>query len=412
MPKSRTSEPADQLTRPGQRLVAIDVFRGLTIFAMIFVNNVWAFHGVPWWMKHMKGGAGMTFVDVVFPAFLFIVGTAVPPAIERRLRAGTSHLDLLRHIALRTLSLLAIGVFMVNMGNYDAATSGLSKAWWILLVYLGVILLWNDYPATKGRMGGFCAGLRVIGALLLVGMAALYRRQTGDGVGWMQTSWWGILGLIGWAYLACCLVYLAVRHRPFVLMAVTALLIALYVSNERGVLAFLGRLHEYINVGRFIGTHGAITLAGAVACVLVYGQANLPPRVRAWTAGAFGLGLAAGGLFLAPRYGVDKNTATPSWALYSAALSCGVFLLIWWAFELRRGPAAVRWFFETAGRNALLAFIMPAIVLTIIRDLMKVDYYTLWGATGLWGIAQSLLFSTAIVLLCGLLYRLRLRLKL
>jgi predicted acyltransferase len=73
------------------RISSIDVFRGLTIFAMIFVNDLAGVRDIPAWMKHVPADQdGMTFVDVVFPAFLFIVGMAIPFAIAKRFKSGYS----------------------------------------------------------------------------------------------------------------------------------------------------------------------------------------------------------------------------------------------------------------------------------------------------------------------------------
>ena len=70
---------------PRQRIVSIDAFRGLTILVMVFVNQLAGVSGVPQWARHMKADAdAMSFVDVVFPAFLFIVGMSIPFALNQR----------------------------------------------------------------------------------------------------------------------------------------------------------------------------------------------------------------------------------------------------------------------------------------------------------------------------------------
>ena len=64
------------------RIVSVDILRGLTMLVMIFVNDLAEVKGLPWWTYHMPGHAnGMTYVDVVFPAFLFILGMAIPLAV-------------------------------------------------------------------------------------------------------------------------------------------------------------------------------------------------------------------------------------------------------------------------------------------------------------------------------------------
>ncbi|HNM46837.1 MAG TPA: DUF5009 domain-containing protein, partial [Candidatus Sumerlaeota bacterium] len=73
------------------RIASIDAFRGFVITAMVFVNSVAEKKGIPGWMEHVPQGVeGMTFADVVFPAFLFIVGMVIPVAYERRRERGDS----------------------------------------------------------------------------------------------------------------------------------------------------------------------------------------------------------------------------------------------------------------------------------------------------------------------------------
>ena len=54
-----------------RRILSIDAFRGITILVMVFVNELAGIRDMPQWMKHVPADAdAMTFVDVVFPAFL------------------------------------------------------------------------------------------------------------------------------------------------------------------------------------------------------------------------------------------------------------------------------------------------------------------------------------------------------
>ena len=77
------------------RVLSIDISRGLTMLVMIFVNDLASVKGLPWWTYHMPPGVnGMTHVGVVFPAFLFIVGMAIPLSVQRRLEKNGSQLRL------------------------------------------------------------------------------------------------------------------------------------------------------------------------------------------------------------------------------------------------------------------------------------------------------------------------------
>src|ERR1700749_4773259 len=90
-----------------ERILSIDAFRGITILVMIFVNELAGIRDIPQWMKHMPRDAdAMTFVDLVFPAFLFIVGMSIPFALQNRLSKGDSFWQLQGHILWRTIGLL------------------------------------------------------------------------------------------------------------------------------------------------------------------------------------------------------------------------------------------------------------------------------------------------------------------
>ena len=81
--------PLLALRLPLRRVLAIDAFRGLTILAMIFVNTLEDVQGMPSWLYHTpENSDGLTFPDLVFPAFLFIVGMSIPFATAQRLAAG------------------------------------------------------------------------------------------------------------------------------------------------------------------------------------------------------------------------------------------------------------------------------------------------------------------------------------
>ena len=80
---------SDMAPTEGGRIISVDVLRGLTILLMIFVNDLG--RGAPSWMHHIQPSSadGMTLADVVFPAFLFIVGVSIPLAFERARGPGS-----------------------------------------------------------------------------------------------------------------------------------------------------------------------------------------------------------------------------------------------------------------------------------------------------------------------------------
>jgi len=62
--------------KPSERLLSLDVFRGITIMGMILVNNPGTWSAVYPPLLHAKWH-GCTPTDLIFPFFLFIVGVAI-----------------------------------------------------------------------------------------------------------------------------------------------------------------------------------------------------------------------------------------------------------------------------------------------------------------------------------------------
>lgn len=93
------------------RLRALDVFRGLTIAAMVLVNNPGNWQAVYPPLLHAPWD-GWTPTDLVFPFFVFIVGVAIPLAFERRKAVGGSQRDLYLKIARRTAIIFGLGLWL------------------------------------------------------------------------------------------------------------------------------------------------------------------------------------------------------------------------------------------------------------------------------------------------------------
>ena len=93
------------------RLVSLDVFRGLTIAGMVLVNNAGNGNFVYPPLGHAPWN-GWTVTDLIFPFFVFIVGVAIPLALERRKATGGNQRDLYLKIARRSATIFALGLMM------------------------------------------------------------------------------------------------------------------------------------------------------------------------------------------------------------------------------------------------------------------------------------------------------------
>ena len=347
------------------RLTSLDAFRGLVILTMTFVNYLAGVKAIPAWAKHLPPDQdGYTFVDVVFPGFLFIVGVAIPLALHKRMARGESLLSLVQRVLVRSASLLFVGVIMVNSSYFSADASGMSKSLWFLLAMLAVVALWTIYPADapKERKRLFLAS-RIFAGLVLAALLVVFRGKNGAGnVVWLQHSWWGILGLIGWASLVCCAAYLAFRGSSVALMGVLGFMIALFIGDKHGVLNWLGPIHNFVGVGPVLGSTAADVMIGVLVGNCFVGEAaSLRPAARARFFLLFGLGLYAAGLLLRPLHGIHKNAATDSYALVTGGVCCLSFLLVYVLMDighLRRWADPL----VPVGQNALLAYILPGIL--------------------------------------------------
>src|SRR5260370_35147932 len=103
-------------SRP-ERLLSLDLFRGVTIAAMILVNDAGDGPSAYWPLHHAVWN-GWTPTDLVFPFFLFIVGVAMAFSFGSRLSRGESRALLLKHVLWRGLILFALGMFLNGFPNH------------------------------------------------------------------------------------------------------------------------------------------------------------------------------------------------------------------------------------------------------------------------------------------------------
>jgi hypothetical protein len=295
------------------------------------------------------------------------------------------------------------------MVNAEHGVAGwLSVPMWNVLMTLAVLLVWA-MPRDGWGAGRF-QWLRAIGVLLLLFVAIAYRGQ--DVAGWMQLRpyWWGILGLIGWAYLGAASLYLVVGDRTAILTGLVALYGCVALADKAGGFGWPtipGPL-----VGGIVGTHGALVLSGALLGVLLirHQREHSPTGRFALTALGYAGALGAAGLLLHTLAGVDraftisKIHATLPWGLVSAALTCAAWvavLLIADVLGLARWPRSV----VIAGENPLLAYLLAPLLLSLFALSAPLfggtDPYAALGGTTAIGLVRSALFAWLVVRLSG-----------
>jgi predicted acyltransferase len=140
----------DLARTPVQRLLSLDVLRGITIAFMIMVNNnggsgSWRF------MNHAAWN-GFTPTDLVFPTFVFVVGVSIVFAFETRLARGVPRSQLAWHTVRRAAILFLLGVIVNSFPFFHLAHMrffGVLQRTAICYLVVALFYLWDTRVWTK-----------------------------------------------------------------------------------------------------------------------------------------------------------------------------------------------------------------------------------------------------------------------
>ncbi|KIC90700.1 DUF5009 domain-containing protein [Flavihumibacter solisilvae] len=393
------------MPQPAVRVAAIDQLRALTMLLMIIVNDLWSLKGIPGWLEHVPADAdGMGLADVVFPGFLFIVGMSVPFAVGNRRQKGENRWQISYHIAERGVALLVMGLFLVNGEYINELATGFQRGWWNILACTGFILIWNKYPSTWSRPLVYT--LKIAGALTLLTLAICYRGGEDNAISYFNTWWWGILGLIGWAYLLSSLLYVWCNGNPAWLFAGWLASILLCAANHSGFLPGEAWWRKFISpIGE--GAMTGFTIGGAFAAEIFRRRSASAKNWYASFAGA-AIVLLAIGFATRPLWGISKIRATPSWVMICSAIMLLAFIFMYRLAENRRSG----WYeiIRPAGTETLLCYLIPYYCYGIVQ-------LAQWWLpdpllTGWIGIFKSVLFAIIVIQAAGLLSKKLIRLRL
>lgn len=345
-----------------KRILTIDIMRGLTLFLMLFVNDLYM-KNVPWWLGHTEANFdGMGLADWVFPGFLFMVGMAVPFAVQSRLRKGNSTGKVLLHIFTRTFSLILIGVLMLNTSRLNPELTGINRNLWAILMYISVFLIWNLYKNVPQKFVFLLKGLGIAGLVVLI---FIFRSGTSEDSGWLITGWWGILGLIGWGYLATALIYMVAKENLLKTGMFWLLFLALNIFSQLGMLSFFNFLQPVFGV--LIGGNTPLLVISGLFFSLILRKTGSEQWKKFATTGAFlGVLMLVAGFVLRNWFIISKIKATPSWGLICTGISILLFVLLFLILDVW---GKTRWsaVFKPAGQNSLTTYLAPDII-----------YYTVW----------------------------------
>ena len=308
-----------------QRLMCLDIYRGLAVAGMILVDNPGSDDLAYWPIKHAVWN-GWTPADLIFPSFLFLVGVSMVFSFAARLRRGESRKRIFLHVCQRTLILIAIGLFVnaspiVGLDVHSWRIYGVTQRIALCYFAAAILVLWSD------RRGQIIALLAC-----LVGYWAILRFAPVPG--------FGVPG----------------RDIPF-------------MDQQRNMVAWLDRrlfMGHLYNETR--DPEGLISTIPAVATTLIgvltgywLRSDNAPARkaLRMLSAGILGL---IAGLLWNQWFPINKNLWTSSFVVFAGGFSL-MFLALWyWILEIKNWRGAWTMPILVFGMNSIACFVADSLV--------------------------------------------------
>jgi predicted acyltransferase len=315
-------------------MVSLDVFRGITIAAMILVNDPGSWSHIYAPLEHAEWN-GWTPTDLIFPFFLFIAGVSMTLSFASRAARGVTSSAMAIHVLRRSALIFAIGLFLNGLPFFDFHTirfMGVLQR--IALCYLAGGLLYlatmrreisADNEARVHANPGVIAGVALV---LLVGYWALMTFVPVPGYG------------------------------------------AGHLGKDENLAAYIDRAlmgghlwseSKTWDPEGFLSTLPAIATAliGILAGEWMRSERRGPRKVSGLLVAGVVLMLA--GRLLDPYFPINKNLWTSTYVIFTGGLAMLLLALCYWIVDLR---GSRKWAapFLVFGMNAILAYALAAIV--------------------------------------------------
>ena len=315
------------------RMVSLDVFRGITIAAMILVNDPGSWNSIYAPLEHAEWN-GWTPTDLIFPFFLFIAGVSMTLSFASRAARGVTRRAMANHVLRRSAVIFAIGLFLNGFPFFDLHTiriMGVLQR--IALCYLAAGIL---YLATMRReisadnkdyVRGSPGALAGVALVLLVGYWALMTFVPVPGYG------------------------------------------AGHLGKDENLGAYIDRAlmdgHLW-SESKTWDPEGFLSTLPAIATALIGILAGEWLRSkRSGTRKVYGLLMSGAALMLAgrlldPYFPINKNLWTSTFVLFTGGFALLLLAVCYWIVDLR---GARKWAapFLVFGMNAILAYALAAV---------------------------------------------------
>ena len=339
-----------------ERLLSLDVFRGMTVAGMLLVNDPGSWSAIFPPLEHAEWN-GWTPTDLIFPFFLFIVGITTHLSLSARRARGDDDSAIVKQILRRGLIIYLLGFAMAMFPFYQwGAISAIPNAtpWDRILFRIEHVRILGVLP--RIAIVYVCAGLLTLRTTV---------RQQIIIIAVLLFSYWFAMTLI------------PVPGEN----TIGALLLN---THDRNLAAYFDRLilgtsHTWIGSVTF-DPEGPMSTIPAIATAMLGVLAgrwiglrdkSLLERISGlFAAGAIGMMV---GLMWNWAFPINKNLWTSSYVIFTAGMACVALATIMWIVDYTN----VRWWtkpFVVFGVNPIVAFVGSGVMARLIYTLWHVNY--------------------------------------
>jgi len=339
-----------------ERLLSLDVFRGMTVAGMLLVNDPGTWSAIFPPLEHAEWN-GWTPTDLIFPFFLFIVGITTHLSLSARRARGDDDSAIVKQILRRGLIIYLLGFAMAMFPFYQwGAISAIPNAtpWDRILFRIEHVRILGVLP--RIAIVYVCAGLLTLRTTV---------RQQIIIIAVLLFSYWFAMTLI------------PVPGEN----TIGALLLN---THDRNLAAYFDRLilgtsHTWIGSVTF-DPEGPMSTIPAIATAMLGVLAgrwiglrdkSLLERISGlFAAGAIGMMV---GLMWNWAFPINKNLWTSSYVIFTAGMACVALATVMWIVDYTN----VRWWtkpFVVFGVNPIVAFVGSGVMARLIYTLWHVNY--------------------------------------
>lgn len=201
-----------------KRYLSLDLLRGLSIFGMVF-SAIIPFGVLPAYMYHIqnpppthifdKSVSGISWVDLVFPIFIFCMGVAIPLAGRRRLEKGAT--EYIKEIFERFLMLWLFSYLylFLNFGTAEGWGAQLATIFGFLALFPLYLVFPKDKTGWLGALVPYKKWIRIGGMILIIAIIIFGHYAFGEEISLQRSGI--IIFLLAFLYLFGSLIWFATR---------------------------------------------------------------------------------------------------------------------------------------------------------------------------------------------------------